>query len=161
MRLHSRPRRLPDGRTIWDGVQIDITEQKRTEIKLKETLDNFEKLVKERTAELETALNLLKESEKGLAEAQKIVKVGNWDWDIVTDEVSWSDETYRIFELDPQEFSATHNSFLNHVHPDDRDYVDDVVKKALRGEPFRIDYRIILSNEKERSTYRIESYFRR
>jgi hypothetical protein len=50
-------------------VQIDITEQKRTEIKLKETLDNFEKLVKERTAELETAFNLLKESEKGLAEA--------------------------------------------------------------------------------------------
>ncbi len=137
------------------SAQMDITEQKRTEIKLKETLDNFEKLVKERTAELETAFNLLKESEKGLAEAQKIAKVGSWDWNIVTDEVSWSDETYRIFELDPQEFDATYNSFLNYVHPDDRDYVDDAVKKALRGEPFRIDYRIILSNEKERSTYRI------
>ena len=61
-----------------------------------------------------------------------------------------------FLELDPQEFVATYNSFLSYVHPEDRDYVDDAVKKALNGEPFNIDYRIILSNGKEREVH-IES----
>ncbi len=92
---------------------------------------------------------MLKESEKSLAEAQKISHVGSWDWNLVTDEMSWSDETYRIFGLDPKEFGATYNAFLSHVHPDERDYVNDAVKKALNGEPLVIDCRIILSNGKE------------
>ncbi len=99
---------------------------------------------------------MLKESEKGLAEAQRIAHVGSWDWNIVTDEVQWSDETYRICELGPQEFGATYNAFLSLVHPEDRDYVDDAVEKALNGEPFSIDYRIILSNRNEREVH-IES----
>jgi PAS domain S-box-containing protein len=41
MRLHARPRRLPDGRTIWDGVQIDITERKKIESSLRESEDRF------------------------------------------------------------------------------------------------------------------------
>ena len=138
------------------SAQMDITEQKKAEIKLKETLDNLENLVKERTDELETAFNLLKESGKSLAEAQKISHIENWDWNIVTDEVSWSDETYRIFGRSPQEFGATYNSFLSYVHPDERDYVDDAVKKALNREPLVIDYRIMLSNGKEREVH-IES----
>ncbi len=49
---------------------------------MNETLGNLEKLVKERTDELEKAYNLLKESEKGLAEAQKMAHMGNWDWNL-------------------------------------------------------------------------------
>jgi hypothetical protein len=54
------------------------------EIRLKEAHDSLEEKVKERTAELEEAYNSLKESEKGLAEAQKMAHIGNWDWNIVT-----------------------------------------------------------------------------
>ncbi len=79
------------------AISRDITDIKEAETKLKETLDNLEEKVKERTAELEEAYNSLKESEKGLAEAQKMAHLGNWDWDIVTDELYWSDEIYRIF----------------------------------------------------------------
>ena len=74
-----------------------ILQIKEAEAKLKETLDNLEELVKERTAELEEAYNLLKESENGLAEAQRIAHIGNWDWNIVTNKLYWSDEVYRIF----------------------------------------------------------------
>ncbi len=63
----------------------------------------------------------LKESEKSLAEAQKMAHIGNWDWNLVTDEIHWSDETYRIFGLNPQESEITYNEFLNYIHPDDRD----------------------------------------
>ncbi len=47
----------------------------------------MEEKVKERTAELEIAYNSLKESEKGLAEAQKMAHIGNWDWNILTDKL--------------------------------------------------------------------------
>ncbi len=120
---------------------------------MKETLDNLKNLVKERTNELETAFNLLKESEKGLAEAQRIAHIGSWDWNIVTVEVSWSDEIYRIFELDPREFGATYNAFLSYVHPEDRDWVDNAVKKTFDKDPFSVDYRIILSNGKKREVH--------
>jgi PAS domain S-box-containing protein len=98
----------------------------------------------------------LQESENSFAEAQRISHIGNWDWNIITDEVYLSDETYRIFELGPQEFGATYNAFLSHVHQEDRDYFDDTIKKALNGEPHSIDYRIILPNGKERDVH-IES----
>ena len=56
-----------------------VVERKKAEAKLKETLDSLEEKVKERTSELEKAYNLLEESEKSLAEAQKMAHIGNWD----------------------------------------------------------------------------------
>ena len=117
-------------------ISRDITDIKEAEAKLKETLDNLEEKVKERTAELEEAYKSLKESEKGLAEAQKMAHIGNWDWNLITNELYLSDEIYRIFGLNPQEFSATYDAFLSYVHPDDRDYVDNAVKEALNGKPY-------------------------
>ena len=132
------------------AISRDITDIKEAEAKLKETLDNLEKLVKERTAELEKAYNSLKESEKGLAEAQRMAHIGNWDWNIVTNELYWSDEVYRIFGRNPQEFGATYDEFLSYVHPEDRDYLNNVLIEALNGKPHSIDYRIILANGEER-----------
>jgi PAS domain S-box-containing protein len=155
MRLHSRPRRLPDGRIIWDGVQINITKHKQAEEDLKKVHGNLEKLVEERTAELEKAYISLKESEKGLAEAQKMAHVGNWEWDIVADKAYWSEEMYRIFRRDPQDSAPSYNEFLHYVHPDDRDYVDSALslKKAVKGKAYSIEYRIVLANGKERAVH--------
>ncbi len=85
---------------------------------MKDTLDNLENVIKERTDELKKAFNLLKDNEKCLAEAQRISHVGSWYCNIVADEVFWSDEMYSIFGHGPQEFSATYNTFLSHVYPD-------------------------------------------
>lgn len=112
MRLHSRPRRLPDGRTIWNGVQIDITEHKMAEEALKKAHENLEKIVEERTSELEKAYNSLKESEKGLSEAQKMAHIGNWSWDFVTGEIYWSQEMYRIFGINPQKLPPNYKEFV-------------------------------------------------
>ena len=128
----------------------DITERKKIEAKLKETLDNLDKLVKERTAELQTAYDSLKKSEKSLAEAQEMAHVGNWERDFASNEYSWSDEMYRIFGLKPQESKVNYHTFLNYVHPDDRDYIDNAVKEALKGKPLDINFRIILANGEER-----------
>ncbi len=125
------------------GITQDITKRKHAEEALKKAHQNLEEKVKERTAELEKAYNLLKESERGLAEAQKIAHIGNWDWNFVTGEVYWSDELYRIFGRSPQESGATYDEFLNYIHPEDRDLVSNVIKKSLKGRPREIDYRII------------------
>ena len=132
------------------AISRDITDVKEVEAKLNETLDNLENLVKERTDELEEAYSSLKESESGLAEAQRIAHIGNWDWNIITNKLYLSDEVYRIYGCKPQEFSVTRNAFLSYVHPDDRDYVDNSFNRALNEKLISIDYRIILVNGEER-----------
>jgi PAS domain S-box-containing protein len=120
---------------------------------LKKTLDNLEKIVEERTTELQKAYKSLKESEEGLAEAQKMAHIGNWNWDITFDRAFWSDELYRIFKRDYRDLAPTYNEYLSYVHPDDRDYVDSVLKKAIEGKPYSIEHRIILTNGEERTVH--------
>ncbi len=129
---------------------IDITERKKAEEALKKAHDNLEEKVKERTAELEKAYNSLKESERGLAEAQKMAHIGNWEWDLLTEKSYWSDELYRIVGLIPQELKSTYDAFLRYVHPEDRDYVNNAIKEAVNGKPYDIDYRIVSADGTER-----------
>jgi PAS domain S-box-containing protein len=129
----------------------DITERKKAEDALKKAHDSLELKVKERTAELEEAYKSLKESEKGLAEAQKMAHLGNWDWNLITDEMHLSDEMCRIFGLTPRNFDSTYNGVLSCTHPDDLECVDNAVKRALNGEPFSIDHRIVLTSGEERT----------
>jgi PAS domain-containing protein len=124
----------------------DITGRKEAEAKLKEAHENLENLVKERTADLEKAYNSLKESEKSLAEAQKIAHIGNWECDIASDKAYWSNELYRIFGCNPQESAPPYKGFLNYVHTDDRDYVNHATSKVVNEKPSNVDFRIILSN---------------
>ncbi|MBI5892687.1 MAG: EAL domain-containing protein [Deltaproteobacteria bacterium] len=93
----------------------------------------------------------LQNSEASLANAQRIARLGNWDWDIIKNELRWSDEIYLIFGLSPQEFGATYEAFLNFIHPDDKEFVKESVNKALyEKKPYSIDHRIILPDGTER-----------
>jgi len=134
----------------WFGTASDITERKKVEAKLKDTLDNLDKLVKERTVELQNAYDSLKKSEKSLAEAQEIAHLGNWELDFAGNEFRWSDEMYRIFGLKPQELEVSYDIFLSYVHPDERDCIDNAAKDALNGKPADINFKIILANGDER-----------
>ncbi|NIA29733.1 MAG: PAS domain-containing protein, partial [Actinobacteria bacterium] len=90
-------------------------------------------------------------SRAGLITAQRIAHLGNWDQDIVNNKLLWSDEIYRIFGLSPKEFENNFESFLNSVHPDDRQFVKKSVDHALnKKKPYKIDHRIILPTGEER-----------
>ncbi len=130
-------------------ISREITGIKESEAKLKETLHNLDNLINERTEELQKAYDLLKESERGLAEAQQMAHIGNWYQDIGTGEIYWSDEMYSIFGLKPKELEVTSDLFLNFIHPDDRDHVYNYMKNSINGEPVDIEYRVIIADGSE------------
>jgi PAS domain S-box-containing protein len=101
--------------------------------------------------ERKRALAALRESRASLVNAQRIANLGNWDWDIASNGLKWSDQIYRIFGLEPQEFGATYPAFLERVHPDDRDKVIEAVRQAVEArKPYAIDHRIILPDRSVR-----------
>ncbi|MFW6136681.1 MAG: PAS domain-containing protein, partial [Candidatus Aminicenantaceae bacterium] len=92
-----------------------------------------------------------KESEKRLAIAQRMASLGNWEWDIQSDRLTWSDEIYRIMEKNRENFSPSFQSFLEVVHPDDRGAVRRAVRNSfLKKTPYSIEHRIQTSGGKEK-----------
>ncbi len=67
-----------------------------------------------------------------LAEAQSLAQVGNWEWDISADKTTWSDEAYRIFGHEPQEFATSYERFMARVHPDDHILVKEAIRLAVK-----------------------------
>jgi len=99
----------------------------------------------EQAVDLIKARTKLEKSEKSLANAQRIAQLGNWDWDIISNTLYWSDEIYRIFGISKQEFGASYDAFLEFIHPEDRKFVVDSVNMAIyEKERYSIDHRIIL-----------------
>jgi PAS domain S-box-containing protein len=89
----------------------------------------------------------LLESERRLAEAQRLARMGSFNWDAVHNTVTWSDELYRIYGLEPGSSPATFEGYIGKVHPDDRDRVQRAVTHTVDTmEPFEHDYRIVRAN---------------
>lgn len=94
----------------------------------------------------------LERSQETLERAQAIAHVGSWDWDILTGELYWTDEIYRIFGLSPQQFGATYEAFLDFIHPDDQAAVTTAVTEAVGDEniSYDIEHRIVRPDGSER-----------
>jgi diguanylate cyclase (GGDEF)-like protein/PAS domain S-box-containing protein len=75
----------------------------------------------------------LRAGEMRLNEAQRLAHLGSWELDVVTNELSWSDEIFRIFELDPAQFGASYEAFMDAVHPDDRERVNRAYTESVRN----------------------------
>ena len=97
------------------GTVQDITDRKRTE----ETLDLMARD--------------LQESKTKLEEAQQIAHVGHWGWDLTSNRVIWSDETYHIYGLRPQEYPIDIAVLRKTIHPEDLEFVFRVAEEAVRG----------------------------
>jgi signal transduction histidine kinase len=86
-----------------------------------------------------------------LAEAQKLAHIGSWEWDIASNRITWSDELYRLYELAPQSVEIDFETYVERVHPDDRERVQRSVRAAAaERKPFAFEHRIHLSDERTR-----------
>ena len=73
----------------------------------------------------------LKESEARLKQVQRIALLGSWEWDITQNKTTWSEELYRIFNVNPEEFDPNaYETFLNCIYPDDKELVEKTIEKA-------------------------------
>ena len=87
----------------------------------------------------------LKESERRLRNAQKMAHIGNWELDLVKNKLVWSDEIFRIFEIDPASFDASYEAFLAAVHPDDRDAVNAAYVESLGSHTqYEMSHRLLM-----------------
>lgn len=82
--------------------------------------------------------------ERRLEEAQRLARLGSYDWDILADTNVWSDELYRIYGTEPGSFMPSYDEFLARVHPDDRHDVMEVHRHAFEThEPYQTVERIV------------------
>ncbi|MDO8349659.1 MAG: DUF4118 domain-containing protein [Gallionella sp.] len=77
------------------------------------------------------ALEELKRSAALLNASQQLAKIGSWELNLKNGTLFWSDEIFRIFEIDPVKFGASYAAFLNAIHPDDREMVNKAYTDSL------------------------------
>jgi PAS domain S-box-containing protein len=107
----------------------------------------LEQRVAERTEQI-------RQNERLLADAQHLARLGSWQWDVATNRVTWSDELYRIYGLQPDSFSATFEGYLAYVYPEDQSIARTAIERALRShQPFTFEERIVRPDGSQRSLY--------
>ncbi len=118
-RMMLDPQQRPVG---VEGILRDITERKLAEQEVRRNLES-------------------------LSEVQRIASLGDCELDLATNSLSWSDETYRIFETSYHQFGATYEAFLASVHPDDREWVDNAYVMAIQKcAPIDIVHRLLFDD---------------
>ena len=101
------------------------------------------------------AQEALRKSQAGLAEAQRMARLGNWEWDPRTGELYWSDETFRIYGFEPQSFAPTFERLLEAVPPDDRKALGRAMEGALNEDrPHDLEHRVVKPDGEVRVVHR-------
>lgn len=125
----------------WIGIRrmvsfTDITERKRIE-------------------------NDLRHSQEMLADAQRVAKLGSWDWNVVDDRVEWSEMAYEIYTPDKHPAELGFEDFKSSLHPDDVERVAAAVQSAFeRDMPFDLDHRVVSVSKGIRTVHARGKVFR-
>jgi two-component system CheB/CheR fusion protein len=97
--------------------------------------------------ELKSSKGTLATQKRKLQDAQEIALMGNWNLDLINDQLTCSDRCHEIFELEPESFSGTYDAFLEIVHPDDRDTLDALIKQSVKDKmPYTIVHRLLMKD---------------
>jgi PAS domain S-box-containing protein len=138
--------------TVGEDVAIEALKIGATDYVLKERLSRLVPSVQralreaEGRAERRKVREALRRSETYLAEAQRLSHTGSFGWDAISGEIYWSDETYRIFELDPA-IKPTVQMAMERTHPDDRMHVRQLIARASSEKSgFDFEHRLLMPN---------------
>ncbi len=113
----SQPERLADGSTMWHGFITDISARKAAE-------------------------QQLRERDTVLLQAQRLAQLGSWRWNNGSKQSEWSEETCRLFGVNPASNIVADHEFMQYVHPEDAERVMQMHRAALAGESdYDVQYR--------------------
>ena len=108
------------------GIARDITDRKELE------------------AARDSAIAALQEAERRLAHAQSVAHVGSWEYDVSSEKVTWSLETFRLFEFDPDDGAPSYAALIGRFHEEDRARLEEGMQNALkRGIAYALDLRLL------------------
>lgn len=111
-----------EGKRYISGIGVDVKARNETKAELKESRDRYQ-------------------------EAQALAHLGHWQLNIATGELLWSDEIFRIFEIDQTKFKPSYEAFLDRIHPDDRDEVNQSFVASVEDHtPYEVDHRLLMSD---------------
>ncbi|MDZ8189845.1 MAG: PAS domain S-box protein [Nostoc sp. ChiSLP02] len=111
--FRSTPRKLQDGRVAWDGLVVDVTDLKRTE-------------------------ETLRKSQALLEESQRVARLGNWEFELVSGKITWSKGLFDLFNRDPALLEPNYEENLQLYHPEDRQKLHQAVERAIAtGESYK------------------------
>jgi PAS domain S-box-containing protein len=114
LHLRSTPRKLPDTRVAWDGLVVDITDIKHTE-------------------------ETLRQSEARLVESQQVARLGNWDYDLATGKINWSQGLFDLFQRDSALGAPNYEENAQLYHPEDSPKLHQAVERAIStGESYKL-----------------------
>jgi PAS domain S-box-containing protein len=149
---------------LGDGFVVtfrDITARKATEEELLKIKNDLERRIHRRTAELNIANRLLHnevrererieeilvQSESHLRLALTAADMGTWEWDIITDQMSYSTQAEKILGLEPNSFAGSCVASLEIIHPEDRQLAYEKKRESVQhGIPYKMEERIIKSD---------------
>jgi len=137
--------RQQDGTLVWGNTSVSFFyDQKGQPLYFMAMIENI--------TERKQTEQALRKSESMLARAQEIAHLGNWEWDIKTNQQIWSDENYRLLGYQPGAIEASFDHFMNLVHPEDRSKVAAIGQAFLEGQspPNYYESRIIRTDGTER-----------
>jgi len=129
-----------NGRHYCTAVVRDITPLR----KLKDQLEKSQNELNQNLAKHKQDLTI---ATARLSEVQRLSQVGLWELDIKQKTLYWSSEVYEIFELDPGQFKASYEAFLEAIHPDDRDMVNTVYTESVSNKhQYKIQHRLLMKD---------------
>ncbi len=131
---------------LWGAAQ-DITERK---LATEELLKAKQKVAKSK--KLKAAKLILEKTEKELNEAQKLAHLGSWSFDLATQKIKWSDESFHIWGLDPnKDTPPKFEALVAQIHKDDQELFTTSLEKAVnQGKPCDIEHRICFPNGEQK-----------
>jgi signal transduction histidine kinase len=138
--------------TLGEELAIEALKRGATDYVFKTRLSRIVPSVQRALRESEERNDLiraqeaLRKSEAYLAEAQRISHIGSFGWDVASGRIYWSQETYRIFELDPAS-EPTLELVLDRTHPEDRAMVQQLIDRVLNERTdFDFEHRLLMPN---------------
>lgn len=132
---------------LWQQWEIDLMHQLSTQVSIAIQQSELYQQVQAELIERRLAEEALRKSETQLKLALEAAQTGIWDWNILDNQVTWSENLSSVFGLEGDSLDGTYETFINLVHPEDRELVSNAIMHSIQdGANYDIEFRLVLPN---------------